>query len=413
MATLDMEQLGTATELDEHVRLARAWADVRKSLGIRGSAAGQIDVVAQALTVAVETVAELPRMVDRPTDAIGDGVTGSIAAAQQARELGEGKRRDAVELLVGGLTDALDVVGRAASLKAAARRPSVLRWGDFAIDLEAVEVVNRGVVTEFERRQPFALLVALALHPNEVRSYDELIYLMWGSNPPADARRNLYSIAGRLRSLLGASDLIKRVYSSGLSFVPPGAQSPSDTPPPSAFDDTGAGAQGSSEARLHWATVGVDLARQGVVAGDVERALEFAARSLELISEIVADVRWSPIERWRPEGGPRPSTVLTADHVEVNIGESTITRRGETAHLTSNQSSMVLTLARRADELCKYVEVSYAVWGMQPPGQPMRALKKIVRDIRWQLGDGVIKTMPLHGYRLVTLPRPLPSGTPN
>lgn len=74
-------------------------------------------------------------------------------------------------------------------------RPNLRLLGPLAVDLGALPLHIGG-------RLRRALLVDLALHPNEVLSTDRLVEDLWGDSPPADPLNTVQVYVGQLRRIL-------------------------------------------------------------------------------------------------------------------------------------------------------------------------------------------------------------------
>jgi peptide/nickel transport system substrate-binding protein len=86
--------------------------------------------------------------------------------------------------------------------------------------LGPLEVRVNGAAVALGGPKQRALLALLVLHANEVVSRDRLIEGVWGQRPPATAQRSLDSYVSRLRALLGAGRIERRVPGYALRLQP-------------------------------------------------------------------------------------------------------------------------------------------------------------------------------------------------
>ncbi|MFI1913353.1 BTAD domain-containing putative transcriptional regulator [Nocardia sp. NPDC020380] len=78
-------------------------------------------------------------------------------------------------------------------------------------------VRHNGHIIEIPRAKHRVVLATLLLQANRVITAEELIQQLWGSNPPATARKTLQGYIARLRKALGAERLVSR--SAGYAIV--------------------------------------------------------------------------------------------------------------------------------------------------------------------------------------------------
>ena len=85
----------------------------------------------------------------------------------------------------------------------------LLRFGPFALDLEACELRKGGRVVAVAL-QPFAVLATLAARPGEIVSRDELRRELWGEHTRIDVDARLNRCLSALRRVLGDSGYMPR-----------------------------------------------------------------------------------------------------------------------------------------------------------------------------------------------------------
>src|SRR6185436_12736530 len=85
----------------------------------------------------------------------------------------------------------------------------LLRFGPFALDLEACELRKGGRVVAVAH-QPFAVLATLAARPGEIVSRDELRRELWGEHTHVDVDASLNRCLSALRRVLGDSGYMPR-----------------------------------------------------------------------------------------------------------------------------------------------------------------------------------------------------------
>ncbi len=85
----------------------------------------------------------------------------------------------------------------------------LLRFGPFALDLEACELRKSGRVVPVAL-QPFAVLATLAARPGEIVSRDELRHELWGEHTQIDVDARLNRCLSALRRVLGDSGYMPR-----------------------------------------------------------------------------------------------------------------------------------------------------------------------------------------------------------
>lgn len=103
-------------------------------------------------------------------------------------------------------------------------RASLLRFGDFELDLKNQELRKAGVLIKLPP-QPMTLLALLAQNPGELVARDEIQRQVWGGQTFVDSDRNLNVCVAQIRSALAddadSPRFIRTVPKRGYMFLPP------------------------------------------------------------------------------------------------------------------------------------------------------------------------------------------------
>lgn len=118
--------------------------------------------------------------------------------------------------------------------------------------------------------------------------------------------------------------------------------------------------------------------------------------------ELQARVR-AQLRRWAHIGGDRTSSITVGD-LEIDLARRTLTRSGQSVHLTPTEWDLLRTFAANADKTLTHRQLFAAVWG-RSPGDPQQYLRVYVANLRRKIeADPVrpkfIVTEPGVGYRL-------------
>ena len=117
-------------------------------------------------------------------------------------------------------------------MKAASKRSSGVRFGQFELDLTEETLLKRGVAVRIEN-QPFQILASLVDRPSEIVSREELCASLWPDGTYVDFDEGLNTAVKKLRYVLGDSAenpvFIETVPRRGYRFIAPVQTDPVQT----------------------------------------------------------------------------------------------------------------------------------------------------------------------------------------